>query len=184
MEDTTLFIINYNEYLKLQNNHICWQILSRKIAENLFIKKECRESQFLLDDAESRYSNFIKEYPKLLEKKEAAIVNVSSGLGLVPKESAPVYCASKAGLHIFSKSLRYQLESTNVKLFEIIPSLVDTDMTKGRGKGKLIPEQLVEEFWKNFVKDKYEIKIGKVKLLHLINRISPKLAESIMKKGL
>lgn len=122
--------------------------------------------------------------PALLEKKEAAIINVSSGLGLVPKESAPVYCASKAALHIFSKSLRYQLEGTNVKLFEIIPPLVDTGMTKGRGKGKIAPEELVEEFWRSFSKDKYEIPIGKVKLLALVNRLYPKIAEGIMKKGL
>lgn len=122
--------------------------------------------------------------PKLLQKKEAAIVNVSSGLGLVPKESAPVYCASKAGLHIFSKALRYQLESTNIKLFEIIPPLVDTQMTQGRGRGKIAPEKLVEEFWANFINDRYEMYIGKVKLLNLINRVSPKIAVKIMRKGL
>lgn len=122
--------------------------------------------------------------PKLLQQKEAAIVNVSSGLGLVPKESAPVYCASKAGIHIFSKALRYQLEETNIKLFEINPPLVNTEMTKGRGRGKITPEKLTEEFWRNFIKNKYEINIGKVKLLNLINRMSPRVADKIMRKGL
>lgn len=122
--------------------------------------------------------------PKLLQKEEAAIINVSSGLGLVPKESAPVYCASKAGLHIFSKALRYQLEGTNIKLFEIMPALIDTEMTKGRGKGKITPEKLTEEFWRSFKKDKFEIQIGKVKLLSLINRVAPPVAEKIMRKGL
>lgn len=122
--------------------------------------------------------------PKLLPKKEAAIVNISSGLGLVPKESAPVYCASKAGLHIFSKALRYQLESTNIKVFEIIPPLVDTEMTKGRGRGKITPEKLAEQFWNKFINDKYEMHIGKVKLLNLINRISPQITDKIMRKGL
>ncbi|MGG4145485.1 SDR family NAD(P)-dependent oxidoreductase [Paenibacillus algorifonticola] len=42
----------------------------------------------------------------LARQHEAAIVNVSSGLGFVSKKSAPVYCATKAGLHLFSKSLR------------------------------------------------------------------------------
>lgn len=87
--------------------------------------------------------------PKLLQKKEAAIVNVSSGLGFVPKESAPIYCASKAGFHIFSKSLRYQLEKTDIKLFDIIPPLVDTEMTKGRGRGKI---KLQKNWRKNFGK--------------------------------
>jgi len=119
--------------------------------------------------------------PVLTKNKNAAIVNVSSGIGLVPKKQAPVYCATKAGIHIFSKSLRYQLQ--HVKVFEIIPSLVDTEMTFGRGKGKIKPSQLVDEFINAFSKNQFEINIGKVKLLRLLNRISPKLAENIMKKG-
>jgi short-subunit dehydrogenase involved in D-alanine esterification of teichoic acids len=122
--------------------------------------------------------------PELLRKNEAAIVNVTSGLAFVPKESAPVYCAGKAGLHVFSKSLRYQLESSNIKLFEIIPPLVDTAMTEGRGKGKISPDQLTDEFWRNFKKDKYEVLVGKVKLLYWLNRILPKIAERIMREGL
>lgn len=122
--------------------------------------------------------------PILLRKNAAAIVNVTSGLAFVPKESAPVYCAGKAGLHIFSKSLRYQLESSNIKLFEIIPPLVDTAMTEGRGKGKISPDQLTDEFWRNFKKDKCEVLVGKVKLLYWLNRILPKIAERIMRKGL
>lgn len=115
--------------------------------------------------------------------ENAAIINVSSGLGLVPKASAPVYCATKAGMHIFTKALRYQLESTNVKVFEIIPPVVDTDMTRGRGRDKISPEQLVEEFWGNFKKDMYEIPIGKIKLLKTINRFFPGIADNIMKKA-
>ena len=119
--------------------------------------------------------------PQLLTKETAAIINVSSGLGLVPKQSAPVYCGTKAGLHLFTKSLRWQLESTNINVFEIIPSLVDTAMTKGRGSGKISPERLVDEFWKNFKRDNYEIRIEKVKLLSAINRFSPGLAERIVR---
>lgn len=122
--------------------------------------------------------------PVLQRKNEAAIVNVTSGLAFVPKESAPVYCAGKAGLHIFSKSLRYQLKSSSIKLFEIIPPLVDTAMTEGRGKGKISPDQLADEFWRNFKKDNYEVLVGKVKLLYWLNRIFPKIAERIMRKGL
>ncbi len=122
--------------------------------------------------------------PQLLTKKNAAIINVSSGLGLVPKQSAPVYCGTKAGLHIFTESLRWQLESTHIKVFEIIPPLVDTAMTKGRGSGKISPEKLVDEFWKNYKRDNYEIRIGKVKLLYVLNRFIPGLAERIMRPGL
>ncbi len=119
--------------------------------------------------------------PTLNVNDNSAIVNVSSGLGLVPKMQAPVYCGTKAGIHIFSKSLRYQLEK--VKVFEIIPALVNTEMTAGRGKGKISPQRLIDEFIRAFEKNIYEVSIGKVKLLKFINRISPRLADKIMKSG-
>lgn len=117
--------------------------------------------------------------PVLQVQENAAIVNVSSGLGLVPKMQAPVYCATKAAVHIFSKALRYQLKT--VKVFEIIPPLVDTRMTQGRGSGKISPDALVDEFLRAFQRNRFEVNIGKVKLLRIINRIAPALADRIMR---
>jgi uncharacterized oxidoreductase len=125
-----------------------------------------------------------KFLPNLLTKPTAAIINVSSGLAIVPKQTAAIYCASKAALHNFSKALRWQLEDTSVKVFEIIPPIVDTPMTIGRGRGKISPEALAIEFWNSFVKDRYEIQIGKTKLLVILNRIMPALAENFMRSGL
>lgn len=110
----------------------------------------------------------------------SAIVNVSSALGIVPKENASIYCANKAGIHSFSQTLRMQLTTT--KVFEILPSLVDTAMTKGRGTGKISPETLVEEFIISFKKNRYETSIGKVKMLRFLHRISPALASKIINK--
>jgi short-subunit dehydrogenase involved in D-alanine esterification of teichoic acids len=121
--------------------------------------------------------------PVLRLQPEAAVVNVSSGLALVPKKSAPVYCGTKAGLHLFTKALRYQLEGSPVKVFEIIPPVVDTPMTAGRGRGKISPTQLVDEFMRAFANDQFEVNIGKVKLLRFLNRLSPALADRIMKNG-
>lgn len=121
--------------------------------------------------------------PILTTKQNSAIVNVSSGLAFAPKKLAPVYCATKSAIHIGTKALRYQLEGTTVKIFEIIPPLVDTAMTEGRGKGKITPKQLVDEFMQDFKNDKFESNIGKIKLLRFIQRISPKTADNILKNG-
>lgn len=121
--------------------------------------------------------------PILLQQERSAIVNVSSGLALSPKKSAPVYCGTKAAIHSFSKALRYQLEGSPIKVFEIMPPLVDTPMTAGRGKQKVTTGQLVDEFIKGFKKDRYEIYIGKVKLLKLLHRLYPRLAYRILKHG-
>jgi short-subunit dehydrogenase involved in D-alanine esterification of teichoic acids len=118
--------------------------------------------------------------PLLMKNKNCAIVNVSSGLGFVPKKSAPVYCGTKAGIHMFTKALRDQLQE-NIKVFEVIPPLVDTAMTAGRGAGKISPDDLAEEFIRGFSNDKIEMNIGKVKMLRLLHRVFPALAEVIMR---
>lgn len=119
----------------------------------------------------------------LLMQKNSAIINVSSGLMITPKKSASVYCATKSAIHSFSTSLRYQLEETSVSVFEIIPPLVVTEMTKGRGGNKITPEDLVKEFIPKLKKDQFEIYIEKSKFLKIINRISPFLAQKIIKNN-
>lgn len=121
--------------------------------------------------------------PLLQEKEEAAIVNVSSGLGLVPKTSAAVYCGTKAGIHLFSKALRNQLEGTSVRVFEVLPAVIDTGMTRGRGKNKMSPDELVDEFIPAFANNQLEIPIGKVKLLQWLVRLTPGIADRLFKKA-
>lgn len=121
--------------------------------------------------------------PLMLNKPGAALVNISSALSRVPKESAPVYCATKAGIHIFSKALRYQLKKTSVKVFEVVPALVDTAMTAGRGRGKMSPKAVAEEAFQGLRRDRYYIRVGKTKLLFAIQRLLPSLADRIIRKG-
>jgi uncharacterized oxidoreductase len=67
----------------------------------------------------------------LLQRRSAAIVNVSSGLGFMPMLSTPIYSATKAAVHTYSLVLRQQLKGTSVKVIEIVPPMVDTDLNKG-----------------------------------------------------
>lgn len=171
----------------------------------LFIEKEHPDLNILINNAGIQYNySFLNEkhilskieheinvnltaptkliallIPTLKLNTNSAIINVSSGLGLVPKMAAPVYCGTKAAIHIFSKSLRYQLDDINV--FEIIPPLVDTNMTKGRGSGKITPDQLAKEFLNAFQRNVFEVNIGKVKLLKIVYRLFPRLMEKKMK---
>jgi uncharacterized oxidoreductase len=64
----------------------------------------------------------------LRKARNAAIINVTSGLAFVPMSSAPVYCATKAAMHSFTRSLRPMLRGTNVEVIEIIPPAVNTDL--------------------------------------------------------
>ena len=71
-----------------------------------------------------------------------------------------------------------------MQVFELLPPLVDTAMTQGRGKGKISPDVLAAEFWRAFAADRHEVLGGKTRLLALIQRLSPALAQRIMRKGL
>ncbi|EPZ49059.1 SDR family oxidoreductase [Alicyclobacillus acidoterrestris] len=66
--------------------------------------------------------------PHLRSRESAAVVNVSSGLAITPAAWAPIYSATKAGLHAFSMTLRLQLADTNVEVIEILPPAVNTDL--------------------------------------------------------
>jgi len=66
--------------------------------------------------------------PHLRRQERAAIINVTSALSFTPMARVPVYCATKAALHSFTLSLRHQLADTSVKVVEIIPPAVDTDL--------------------------------------------------------
>ncbi|MEJ9209932.1 SDR family oxidoreductase [Bacillus smithii] len=66
--------------------------------------------------------------PFFATKEDATIINVTSGLAFTPAVFAPIYSATKAALHSFTMSLRYQLSDTSVEVIEVAPPAVNTDL--------------------------------------------------------
>ena len=66
--------------------------------------------------------------PRLLRQPAATIVTVSSGLAFVPLALNPTYCASKAAIHSYTQSLRYQLKDSAVQGIELVPPYVQTEL--------------------------------------------------------
>lgn len=100
--------------------------------------------------------------PLLKSRNEAAIVNVSSILALSPVSMVATYSSSKAALHSFSQSLRLSLsKSTSVKVFELMPSLVNTDFSKDiGGETGIHPAEVAAGLLEGMENDTYEIHIG------------------------
>lgn len=118
----------------------------------------------------------------LLAAQEAAVVNVTSGLALAPKRSAPVYSATKAALRSFTKGLRYQLHGhPHVRVVEAIPPVVDTGMTAGRGEGKMAPADVATAIADGLEADREEIWVGKSRILRIVWRMAPGLVARMMR---
>jgi uncharacterized oxidoreductase len=81
--------------------------------------------------------------PQLREQSYSAIMNVSSGLAFVPLTLTPTYCATKAAIHSYTQSLRYQLQGTTTEVLELIPPYVQTDLMDGASDPRAMP---LEEF--------------------------------------
>jgi short-subunit dehydrogenase involved in D-alanine esterification of teichoic acids len=110
------------------------------------------------------------------------IVNVTSLVALHPKPSAPVYSATKAGLASFSGALRHQLAASGIRVVEAIPPLVATDMTAGRGQGKLSPDEMAAAIVAGVAAGAPVTAPGKASLVLRLNRVLPGLVARILSK--
>ncbi|XDD48270.1 SDR family oxidoreductase [Leptospira sp. WS39.C2] len=128
----------------------------------------------------------VKQFlPHLKTKSIAAIVNVTSGLAFVPLPGSPIYCATKAGLHSYTLSLRVQLKNTKVKVFELAPPATQTellgDFSEEDSKGISIMkvEDMVKVAVDGITNDRFEIRPGQSNQLKMMSRIAP---DFILKK--
>ena len=101
--------------------------------------------------------------PLLKQQSEAAIVNVSSIVAFAARaNSLPTYGASKAALHSYTNSLRIMLEDTPIKVYELMPPLVDTEFSSAIGGANGIPpKQVADDLLTAMKNDEYEIHVGK-----------------------
>lgn len=126
--------------------------------------------------------------PHLVRQPNAAITNVTSGLGYVPKAIMPVYCATKAALQSFTLSLRHQLNGTSVKVFDVAPPIVDTELDQGarRKRGQtnagIKPEQVARETIQAIARDRFDVPVGMVKALRTGSKIAPGFFFGIINK--
>jgi uncharacterized oxidoreductase len=111
--------------------------------------------------------------PQLQHQPEATLINVSSGLAFVPMARYPVYCATKAFVHSFTMSLRSQLAATSVKVLELAPPWVKTDLDAAHtapaaheGMSPMPLDAFIAAAMEELASDEVELKVAGAKYLY------------------
>lgn len=164
--DLNILINNAGEMrlLDLQDNTLSLENLTREIDINLSGTIQMTH-QFL---------------PHLSKQPSAAIINVSSGIAFMPFSVAPVYSASKAGVRAYTQALRLQLRGTAVKVFEMIPPGVKTNLQKdwvlptdSNSSLTMDVDKMVKVAIEGLQKDKIELRPFLISIIKWASRIVP-----------
>ena len=112
----------------------------------------------------------------ILRANKGTVINTSSMLAFVPLPSAPIYSATKAAIHSYTQSLRFQLEETGVEVIELMPPAVKTDMTAELVEGGvtvMTTDELVKQSFAALKTGALEIRPGQSKQLAFLRRLAP-----------
>jgi uncharacterized oxidoreductase len=128
--------------------------------------------------------------PHLKQMESAAILNVTSGLALVPFPISPIYGATKSALRSYTKSLRVQMKNTNIKIFELVAPAAKTplndkflDMDGFDPKQLIEPEKIINAAIKGLQNNTYEIYPGVARILLIMSRIAPGFMLKVLSKA-
>ena len=118
----------------------------------------------------------------LKSRKESGIIHTTSILSMVPSTIEATYSSSKVALAFYLKSLRKHLQiiDSKVKIFELIPPLVDTDMVIDRDDRKMSPENLINGLIYGLKRNEFTIRIGDSKIVYMLNRLLPNVAYGLI----
>lgn len=115
--------------------------------------------------------------PRLRAQSRAGIVNITTGLVYLPKAELTFYCAAKAALHSYSRSLRWALRGAPVEVCEVLLPLVDTNFHRGR-LPRNIPaisaEQAARVVLKGMARGESELRPGKSALARWLDFLAPR----------
>ena len=102
----------------------------------------------------------------LKKQPSATVINVSSGLAFVPLASTAVYSATKAAIHSYTQSMRYRLKGSSVRVLELIPPWVQTDLLNSKDEPRAMPlAAFIEEAVTVLGTDAEEVLVERVKML-------------------
>jgi uncharacterized oxidoreductase len=147
------------------------------VAKNL--KDSAGDLAGLMTEMEINVGGVIRTTSALIDvltRNQGTVINVSSALAFVPVPAMPIYSATKAAVHSYTQSLRFQLEDSGVEVIELMPPAVRTDMTsefEEAGISTITTDELVKQTIAALGAGKQEIRPGQSNLLALMRRLAP-----------
>jgi len=113
----------------------------------------------------------------ILTANKGTVINVSSALAFAPLPATPIYSATKAAIHSYTQSLRFQLEESGVEVIELMPPAVKTALSADLPEGGLLSlittDELVKQSFASLKAGALEIRPGQSKILALMRRLAP-----------
>jgi len=146
-------------------------------ADRYMLKDVVNFEQRTFDEWNTNYMAplaLIKLFLPLLEQSKGKIVNVTSGLVYVPLYIEPTYCATKAALHSYTVSLRFQLENTGISICEVFYPEIDTPFQQGHASDMAItPDVAAQVAIAGIEKGLEEVRVKRANLLYYLSRLIP-----------
>jgi uncharacterized oxidoreductase len=121
--------------------------------------------------------------PLLRRSDDGAVVLFSSAVALGASPTLAVYAATKAAVHSLARSLHAELRN-EVKVFDVLPPWVDTDLARGLARSRMPAARVVDEIVRALRRDQFEVYIGRIKALGVIGRLAPSIADALLAREL
>ncbi len=123
-----------------------------------------------------------KALPLLKKSSEPTVVIISSGLAYIPLSLIGSYCASKAAIHFVTLALRHQLAGEKIRVVEVLPPVVDTDLSKSTTVKKMPADTFAKIFLKKLASGKNIMNIGQTGALEKMSRLMPQTAFKMLNR--
>jgi uncharacterized oxidoreductase len=123
-----------------------------------------------------------KALPLLQKSAAPMVVMVSSGLAYMPMAALGTYCASKTAIHFATMSIRHQLNSLKIRVVEVLPPVVDTELSKDAPVAKMPADKFAKIFLDKLSKGENVMNIGQSAGLEKFSRFLPKTAFKMLNK--
>ena len=98
--------------------------------------------------------------PKMIERRQGMIVNIATAFAKINLPMIGTYCASKAALLSLGQSLRAYLADYGVSVITVMPTTIDTDMSKGADVPKMTTAYVAREILSAIREEKHDPPIG------------------------